>query len=287
MPGGGSSGTGGTNSNQNDSSNPPLPAQFEAGGNWIVYVARIEQYFVAYNITDDNRKRGILLTSLSQDVYELLMDLCFPILPETKSFKEINEILTKQYKPAVSVYAERRKFYDAGQKQGESVADFLARLRGLTRHCKLGNSFNDVLRDKFVCGLLRGPLFNKAMELEPTADLEACVDAVIRKEATLGQGLSSSTESMHYVKSSSKSCYVCGDASHESKACKFKGYVCRSCNTKGHLAKVCKRKQNQTQDQTKQAGHHYVELDGDGHQDEDDDYDYGEAERITWPGGSS
>src|SRR5687768_3023041 len=119
------------------------------------------------------------------------------------------------------------------------------------------------------------------MELEPTAKLEACVDVVIQKEATLGQSLSSSTESIHYVKSSCKSCYVCGDATHESKACKFKGYVCRSCNTKGHLAKVCKKKQNQTQAQSKRVAHHYVECDGDGHQDGDEDYDYGDTERIT------
>lgn len=67
MPGGSTGGTSSTSSNNNDSS-LPLPAQFEASGNWIVYVARVEQYFVAYKIDDDNRKRAILLTSLSEGV---------------------------------------------------------------------------------------------------------------------------------------------------------------------------------------------------------------------------
>lgn len=273
MPGGGSTGTGSTNSS-NDS--PPLPVQFEANGNWIVYVARIEQYFVAYNIEDANRKRAILLSSLSEDVYSTLMDLCFPDLPETKSFKEINEILKSHYQPVVCVYAERRKFYEAQQNENESVAEYVARLKGLSRYCKFGSTFNEVLRDKFVCGLLKGPLFNKAVELEPTAKLEACIELVIKKEATLKQN--SSEVSVHYVKRGNESCYVCGDASHKSQACKFKSYVCRSCNTKGHLAKVCKKKQNQTQDQTKRVN--YVELDKDSHQDRDDD-----IERITWAGG--
>lgn len=278
MPGGGLGGTGSTNSS-NDS--PPLPAQFQANGNWIVYVARIEQYFVAYNIEDANRKRAILLTSLSEDVYGTLIDLCFPDLPDTKSFKEINETLKEHFQPAVCVYAERKKFYDAQQNENESVADYVARLKGLSRYCKFGNSFNDVLRDKFVCGL-RGPLFNKAVDLEPTAELEACVKLVVKKEATLK--LISSEVSVHYVKRGNESCYSCGDASHKSQACKFKNYVCRSCNTKGHLAKVCKKKQNQMQDQTKRVGHHYVELDEDNYQDGDDDSE--DTERITWSGSS-
>lgn len=278
MPGGGTNGAGGTNSSNNgqanESSSPPLPAQFEPNGNWIVYVARIEQYFVAYNITEDGRKRAILLTSLSQDVYELLTDLCFPDLPETKALKDICEILKTHYRPKVSVYAERRKFYDAQQNEGESVADYVARLKGLTRHCKLGDSFNQVLRDKFVCGLLRGPLFNKAMELEPTADLAACIEVIVKKEATLDQNVSTVTESVCYIKSNANPCHVCGDTKHKSQSCKFKSYVCRSCNVKGHLARACNKKSGQT----KQAGHHYVDFD----EDNQLGYDYSEGvERIT------
>lgn len=275
MGGGDKTDTGGTNSN------PPLPPQFGANDNWVVYYARIQQFFVAYNIGDANRKLAILLTSLSQEVYEILMDLCFPDQPETKSYKEINEILKGHYTPSVAVYAERRKFYDAQQNEHESVSDYVARLRGLTRHCKFGATFNDVVRDKFVCGLLKGPLFNKAMEMEPTATLEACVEAVIKKEATLEQSSSTSTESIHYVQSSGISCVVCGNANHKSHECRFKGYVCRSCNKKGHLAKMCKEKRNRTQEKAKQGSHHYVELDTNEHHDEDDEPD---DERITWSG---
>ncbi|KAG4074725.1 hypothetical protein HA402_008451 [Bradysia odoriphaga] len=126
MPGGNSSGTGDTNSSGNNNDSPPLPAQFEASGNWMVYVARLEQFFIAYNIKEDNRKRAMLLTLLSEDVYSTLMDVCFPNAPETKTFKEINDILKKQYQPAVCVYAERRNFYNAKQTINESVADYLA-----------------------------------------------------------------------------------------------------------------------------------------------------------------
>lgn len=220
-----------------------------------------------------------MLTSLSLDVYELLLDLCFPGLPEAKSYKEINEILKEHYKPSVSVYAERRKFYEAQQNKCETVANYVARLKGLTRHCKFGTSLKDVLRDKFVCGLLKGPLFNKALELEPTATLEACVEVIVQKEAAMEQSDSMSTESVHYVRSSGISCVVCGDASHKSEECRFKGYVCRSCNTKGHLAKMCKKKRNQTQGKSKQISQNFVELDPDEQYNQNDASD---DERFTW-----
>ncbi|KAG4073318.1 hypothetical protein HA402_002663 [Bradysia odoriphaga] len=280
MPGGSTGDSNSSGNSGSDSSNPPLPARFEANENWIVYFARLEQFFVAYSIEESNRKRAILLTSLSQDVYELLMDLCFPEPPEAKSYKEIHEILKEHFKPSVSVYSERRKFYEAQQKNSESVADYVARLKGLTRHCKFGSSFNDIVRDKFVCGLLKGPLFNKGMELEPTATLAACIEVVIKKEATLEQ--SGSTESMHYVKRSNPSCFVCGDANHKSKECRFKGYVCRSCNTKGHLAKMCKGKRKQAPGEAKQeqVGQHYVSLDDFNANDHLDEYDECDNERM-------
>lgn len=56
--------------------NVPLPMQFGNNNNWIVYADKLDQYFLAYKIIDDNQKRAILLTSLDEDVYETLSDLC-------------------------------------------------------------------------------------------------------------------------------------------------------------------------------------------------------------------
>lgn len=51
----------------------------------------------------------------------------------------------------------------------------------------------------------------------PTAKLEACVEAAIRKEAILKQN--PPTEEVCYMKNrNSKSCYVCGDTSHGSQS---------------------------------------------------------------------
>lgn len=99
---------------------PPLPAPFQEDANWKAFAAHIEQYFLAHNITDDDdRKRAILLTSLSFRVFNMLWNFYFPDNLKTKTFEDICEVLKIHF--SHSVYDERSKFYDAKQHQNESV----------------------------------------------------------------------------------------------------------------------------------------------------------------------
>lgn len=263
-----SSGNSSNNTNCNNTSTPPLPIVFDSSSDWIVYQARIENYFDAYGITDDNRKRALLLTSLSEEVYTTLTDVCFPTLPETKTFKDLCEVMKQLFKPEVSVYNERARFYDLKQKPNESITAFVVRLKSATRYCKFGNYFKDVVRDKFVCGLLKGPIFEKVSELESTATFESCVQAALKKELVVKhreskvegydvckishpkQGKSFNNKSNSEVrgkqsKSQSSSgkdqkCFACGESNHLFKFCKYKSFKCKVCKGVGHLARVCK-----------------------------------------------
>lgn len=66
-----------------------MVTQFEINNNWVVYAAQINQHFVTYNVTDDNKKRAMLLASLSEEVFGTLMDLYFTLKPETNLFEDI------------------------------------------------------------------------------------------------------------------------------------------------------------------------------------------------------
>lgn len=159
---------------------PPLPTPFQADANWNIYAAHIEQYFLAYNITDDNRKRAILLTSLSFGVFSTLWDFYFPDNPATKTYGDICEVLKAHF--SHSVYDERSEFYDAKQQEYESVMDSIARLVGLTRKCRFIEHFDNVLRDKFVCGLLKNAVFNKGIQIEPMVSFEEYVLVALEQE---------------------------------------------------------------------------------------------------------
>lgn len=164
-----------------------LPVQFQDEYNWNIYAAYIEQYCLADKITNDNRKRAILLSSLSFGVFSKLWDFYFPGNPTTKTFRDICEVLEMHSKH--SVYDERSKFYDAKQQKKESVLEFVVRLVDLTRKCKFVGNFTNVLRDKFVCGLLEGPVYNEVSQLGSTATFEECVEVAIEKEVYIKECL--------------------------------------------------------------------------------------------------
>ena len=49
--------------------------------------------------------------------------------------------------------AQRFHFHKRDQATGESIADYDASLRKLASQCKFGDSLEEALRDRFVCGL--------------------------------------------------------------------------------------------------------------------------------------
>ena len=55
--------------------------------------------------------------------------------------------------PKPIVIAERYKFHQRAQKDGESVAQYLASLRKLAEKCEFGEFLDQALRDKLVCGI--------------------------------------------------------------------------------------------------------------------------------------
>ena len=78
-----------------------------------------------------------------------------PDLPESKSFDELVQILTKHFKPTTSIIAERYTLSCRVQRSDESITDFVADLQKLIVTCKYDATFqNTVLRDRFVSGLL-------------------------------------------------------------------------------------------------------------------------------------
>ena len=63
------------------------------------------------------------------------------------------DVLKKHYEPKTLVIAEHFQFHRRNQAVGESVAEYIAGLRRLTRHCEFGAYLDDAFRDRFVCGL--------------------------------------------------------------------------------------------------------------------------------------
>ena len=98
------------------------------------YYERVEQYFVAIKIDDDGQKTVIFITVIGDETYSLLRSFLAPTNPHTKSSGELAKVLIDHLTPKTIVIAERFRFYDRSQREGESISGCLAGTRKLSIH---------------------------------------------------------------------------------------------------------------------------------------------------------
>lgn len=120
---------------------------------WQDYQKRLEQSFNVQDLTNDARKKAMLLTSLGRTVCELLWDLFSPndATEENVTYEDICNVLSNHFTPNKIEVAERFRFY---QLPEESVSHYLAILSQLSEDCSFKAFLNEALRDAFIIGLL-------------------------------------------------------------------------------------------------------------------------------------
>ena len=89
----------------------------ESEESWTQYVERLDQYFLANEITDEDKQRAILLSVCGSKTYSLLRDILQPKKPAQTEIKNIIEELKKHYNPRPSEIVERFKFHSRLRKE--------------------------------------------------------------------------------------------------------------------------------------------------------------------------
>lgn len=233
----------------------PAAPRFDVNDDWQIYAEILEHYFVANPSIKDERKAAILLTSVSVDVYKIIKNAAFPDTPDKKKYDELCDLCKNQFSPIVSVFAERCRFYDARQCEGENITDWANRVKKLSMQCDFGGSMNDVLRDRFVCGMVKGPILERMCELEQKSTLAQCIEAALKREMTLKEktvmracnkldNAKPKNVASARKKNNDARCFACGKSDHDFKTCKYRKFRCRKCEVVGHIASVCKQKEH-------------------------------------------
>ena len=119
---------------------------------WLSYAERLEQYFLANDVQAQEKKRAILLSVCGASTYQLIRNLVSPQKPSEKTFDELVKLVQEHHQPPPSVTVQRFAFHSRTRKEGESIANFVAHLRELSEHCQFGDTLNDMLRDRLICG---------------------------------------------------------------------------------------------------------------------------------------
>ena len=218
---------------------------------WVSYTEQLEQYFAANEVVSADKQWAILLTCCGLDTYQLIKSLLAPAKPTDKSFQELVQLVKDHHEPKPSVIVQRYHFNSRVQKQGETVAVYVAELRQLTQHCEFGTILNDMLQDRLVCSIQDKQIQRRLLS-EPNLTLDKAIDLAQTMETaekdlqgTQNQGSwvnhlgSTRRKSPTTSNSQDTQCYRCG-GKHAAPTCSYKDVECYKCKKKGHLAHTCR-----------------------------------------------
>ncbi|XP_073963419.1 uncharacterized protein [Choristoneura fumiferana] len=214
-------------------------AEFDIiNGNWTSYCERLDMCFLANGVKDE-LKLPTLIANVGESAYELIVNLCSPDKPSTLTYEKVVKLVKDHLQPVPSALAERYKFRQCRQENGQSLADYVAILKQKARFCDFGKTLEENLRDQLVCGItsdaIRQRLFaENKLDYSKAVSLAATMESAERNASAV----ESPAFEMHYS-ATNKRCTACGDRTHVRVECKFRDYVCDKCSKVGHLRRVC------------------------------------------------
>ena len=236
---------------------------------WTEYIERLQFYFTANGIKDDSKKRAVLLSSCGPATFRLLRSLVLPATLTEFSFSDLVSKMRAHREPRPSVIVQWYKFNSRQRLPSESIAEYVAALRKLAEFCNYGESLDEILRDRFICGIAHPTVqkcllteteltFTKAVTVAQAVELAEKgaqqIQSLDDKESQVvhkfsmtsaKQGANRNKDSASKEKLTSGSCYRCG-GKHNQLTCRFKSETCHFCNKRGHIAKVCNSKKRQS-----------------------------------------
>ncbi|XP_026747966.1 uncharacterized protein LOC113508952 [Trichoplusia ni] len=151
--------------------------------NWDTYVDRLDQYFIANNVKSE-LKIATLITVVGNSAYELMVNLCTPVKPATKTYDELVAVMKGHLNPKPSMLTERFKFRQRIQKPGENVATYFSELKRLSKDCSFtAESLKENMRDQFVCGLVNDDIRQKLFTEEDGISIDKAYRLALAMEA--------------------------------------------------------------------------------------------------------
>ena len=216
--------------------------EYNENDSWIEYTERLEQYFAANEITDNNEKRAVLLSVCGTKTYKLVRNLVNPRKPTDKSFVELGNLVKNHLNPRPSSIVYRFKFNSRFRQPGETIQQYVAELRNLSEHCEFGDQLEKMLRDRLVCGLnderiQRRLLAESQLEFKKAMELASAMETADRNTRDLIAGNLSEKPEESQVnrvtqdppkqpprdpRKSAKECYRCGGRFHDPDKCRYK-----------------------------------------------------------------
>ncbi|KAJ8677694.1 hypothetical protein QAD02_013481 [Eretmocerus hayati] len=121
---------------------------------WEKFVDRLEQYFMANDVTDSEKMRAIMLSKVNAETYDVIAKVCKPKKPREKEYHAIVKAMSEYIKPLASNSVYRNDFRLRMQQNNESISGYVAALQTLAMDSKFPeNHADDQILDQLIIGL--------------------------------------------------------------------------------------------------------------------------------------
>ena len=227
---------------------------------WKSWTKRFQTYIAAMNIKDDKQKRALLLYQAGEATQEI-----FDTLPNTgEDYATAQEKLDEYFSPKKNVDYQIFQFRQAVQQSGETIDQFVTRLRKLAATCEFHDASKEIksaiIQNCQSKRLRRYALREDTLTLDNLIAKARSLEASEVEASGIEKTLPSEGVNRIFHKQQDKSalkrqskkptqrrsnstCRQCGLTwPHTTSPCPAKGQVCHKCGKPNHFAKACHSK---------------------------------------------
>ena len=225
---------------------------------WEEWEVLFDTHLAVEGVTEDVKKRNLLITLLEVQPFKTSISICKPKKPNECTYSELITKLRTNYAKVTFPSTERIKFFAIRQDSAQSLTDYANVLRNKATTCDFPPVFYEqALITAFVGGLkderIRKHLMQKNLEtFEATINSAKTIESVFIEGANTNVRNNSNHEDfVNKVDNRNKpdqkfknksNCASCGSNEHDRSNCRFRKVICHNCKKEGHIAKVCRSK---------------------------------------------
>ena len=217
---------------------------------WKSWKSQLQIFITASGITNAEQKHAILLLTGGEQLSEIWQNFSEDekaVNDDEDSYTKAIELLNKHFELKENIPKSRLKFWELSPDSGETINNFITRLKSQAKHCRFNDDADDHVTTKVLIHIQDRDLKAKLLR-DDNLNLEALIKTVgnyHNKEALIlnrDSNILRTTQKKSTTdnRQTKPTCTRCGIIGHYSRECiKSRDHLCTICKRTGHFEAQC------------------------------------------------